>query len=79
MSNMTSVAVQNRRWTAGIFSSPLFCLWLSLASVVVWFDRAPVQTPATASGRSAAPAMDVPATAAPADTKPATGDPADNA
>ena len=79
MSKTTSAAVQNRRWTAGIFSSPLFCLWLSLASVVVWFDRAPVQSPPAATGLSAAPALDVPTTAAPADTKPATDGPADNA
>ena len=41
-------AIQEDGWAAKLFSSALFCLWLSIASVSVWFDAAPAQPAMTA-------------------------------
>ena len=41
-------AIQESGWAAKLFSSALFCLWLSLASVTVWFDAGSGRTPMTA-------------------------------
>ena len=77
MSATISGAVQNSGWAAKLFSSALFCLWLSLASVMVWFDQGPVP-PATATGQPvSAPAMDVPAAVPAGDATPAPGGGAD--
>ena len=77
MSAIMSGTVQNSGWAAKLFSSALFCLWLSLASVMVWFDQGPVP-PATATGQPiSAPAMDVPATVPAGDATPAPGRGAD--
>ena len=78
MSATISGAVQNSGWAAKLFSSALFCLWLSLASVMVWFDQGPVRSPATATGQPiTAPAMDVPETVPAGDAMPAPGGGAD--
>ena len=77
MGTIITSAVQTGGWASRLFSSALFCLWLSLASVMVWFDLDPAQAPATATGHPAlTPATDVPA-AAPAGDTPATGRAAD--
>jgi hypothetical protein len=58
-----SAAIQQKGLAAQLFSSALFCLWLSTASLVVWVDLG-----ATPTGRSvqahapdSAPAASVPA------------------
>ena len=78
MGTMMSATVQRGGWASKLFSSALFCLWLSLASVMVWFDLDPAQAPATATGQPAqAPAMDAPVAAPAGDAMPATGRAAD--
>jgi hypothetical protein len=39
-------------WAAKLFSSALFCLWLSLASVTVWFDAGSSRAPMSAQTAS---------------------------
>jgi hypothetical protein len=74
MRAIMSDTVQSGGWAAKLFSSALFCLWLSLASVMVWFDLDPVQSPAAAAGQPiTAPAMDAPAAATAGDSTPAPG------
>ena len=46
MAGMTGM--EEGGWAAKLFSSALFCLWLSLASVTVWFDAGSGRTPMTA-------------------------------
>jgi hypothetical protein len=77
MSAIMSGTVQNGGWAAKLFSSALFCLWLSLASVMVWFDLAPVQAPAAAGQPITAPAMQTPAAAPAGDATSAPGGAAD--
>jgi hypothetical protein len=69
MSAIISRAAQDRGWASKLFSSALFCLWLSLGSVVVWFDLDPAHAAATADEGG----VSVPADAASAAT-PAIGD-----
>jgi hypothetical protein len=44
---MTMSQVIQNKGAAGLFSSALFCLWLSTASLVVWVDfgAKPVEAP----------------------------------
>jgi len=57
-----SAAIQRKGFTAQLFSSALFCLWLSTASLVVWVDlgAAPGGTPpARAQAPQSAPSVPV--------------------
>ena len=62
-----STAIQEGGWAAKLFSSALFCLWLSIASVTVWFDTGPMApAPLAAKGEAEQPRLPDPAAAAPA-------------
>ena len=43
-----SQVIQSKGVASGLFSSALFCLWLSIASVSVWFDAGPAAERMTA-------------------------------
>jgi len=52
-----SQVIQKQGVASGLFSSALFCLWLSTASLMVWVDfgRAPAQQVTAASQAPATP------------------------
>jgi hypothetical protein len=56
-----ATAIQQKGLAAQLFSSALFCLWLSTASLVVWVDLgdAPAHRPAQAQVPQKAPAVPV--------------------
>lgn len=66
-----SGVIQTKGFVRGLFSSALFCLWLSTASLVVWLDFGPAADAPTAvaPASKSVPAVSSTATAAP-DSRP---------
>jgi hypothetical protein len=66
-----SEVIQKKGFVRGLFSSALFCLWLSTASLVVWLDFAPSTAAPTASAPPLEPVPAVRGAATPApDSRP---------
>jgi hypothetical protein len=61
-----SGVIQKKGFVRGLFSSALFCLWLSTASLVVWLDLGPAADAPTAGTPASQPVPAVPGSATPA-------------